>query len=51
MTSMLYRKLSAIRRNRGELLKDMAEKLSFGVAGLSAIEHAKNPIPKDFFEA
>lgn len=48
MAESLHRRLDAIRRERGELLKDMADRLELGSAELSAIEHAKTPLSTDF---
>lgn len=50
MGKPLYKTLRNIRLAKGELLKNMADKLGLGSAELSAIEYGRKPMPDDFPE-
>ena len=50
MNNSLHKFLRELRAERGELLKNMADKLDLGSAELSSIEHRKTPMPKGFMD-
>lgn len=50
MAHRLHKFLQELRAEKGELLKDMAEKLDLGSVELSSIEHGKTSMPKGFMD-
>ena len=48
MLTVLGKFLRKLRIDRGELLKDMAEKLDVSVSFLSAVENGKKKMPSDW---
>ena len=50
MLTELGKYLRVLRRQRGELLKDMADRLSMSPAMLSSVENGSRNAPKDFVQ-